>query len=182
MKMPFFLNRFWPTVVLVLMTTTYLTGVKYGMSTSNALAAAAWTGFVTFLLVVGVINESGGRHRMDNPIALWVTSFMAFAPVGPAAYSGNVYLSVLIVIATVLMAGAIVYLLERAIIGGRKGLWSLEYGLVPLGVVFAAGLEVSGKHEWAGALLAVCWFLHFFFKQIPQLLASVGIMPLRSGG
>lgn len=162
------------------MTVTYIICIKNGVSTSNALTAAAYAGFFLLAVAAGTMVEYGGRNRMVNPIALWTTFFMAMAPVGPAVFVEvrDGPLSMLVVIGVFVAASAIAYLIERSIVGGRCGTWYIEYGLAPFAVIWAASLENSGQRVSAIATLTFYWFGHFFYKQIPRLLASMGVKRL----
>ena len=183
MNSPFFLSRFWPTIVLLFMGTTYVACVHNGVSTPYALTAAAYAGLASLVLAVGVMIESSGRNRMANPIALWTTFFMAMAPVGPAVFvtPHDGPHSMLIVIGMFVAAVAVAYLLERFIIAGRHGWWYVEYGLLPFGIAWVAGLEMAGHHVTAIITFGFYWFVHFFYKQLPQLLESAGIKWVREG-
>jgi len=183
--MPFFLSRFWPTVVLIFMTTVYVSGVRYDMSPPNALTAASGVGIAALVLVIGIMSETGGRNRMDNPIALWTTFYMALAPVAFAVYAQQSpyrFLSVIVAIAFFVTAVASAYLLERFIMGGQRGWWFIEYGFAPLALGWASAGEVGGHHVMAGVTLGFYWFLHFFYKQLPQIAESLGVKPYISSG
>lgn len=184
----FFVERFLPSVVLLVLTATYLTVVFFGGSTSAALTTAMWFGGIASVMFCSKMTEWGARNRMANPVALWATALTSSAPLGPIIFlhvvprSSLVFVSVFAIAFTVFAAAATAYLLERAIIGGQYKTWYIEYGYLPVGALIAASEEVGGHHLTSGLILGFFWFLHFFYKQIPTLLESVGVLPAREGG
>lgn len=184
----FFVERFLPSAILLTMTIAYLTVFFFGGSTPAALTTAMWFGGIVSVAFLTQMIEWGGRNRMANPIALWAMLLTSAAPLGSVIFaytvprSPLVFVSVFAIVFTVVVGAATAYLLERAIIGSQYKVWYIEYGYLPVAVLIAASEEVGAHHITAGLMLGLFWFLHFFFKQIPVLLESIGVLPEREGG
>ena len=160
------------------MSAAYIAALVYGKSVPAALTESVWTGFGMLLVLLFILAGKDGRLRMSGPIALWTTFFMAIAPMGPAAAQLE-YLSIAIGVAMFIALGAIAYLMERTVIGDRCGTWYVQYGLMPIAILWGAGTEVSGDHVAAGAMLILCWLFHLFYKWLPEIVDRLCFGPER---
>jgi len=182
MAKPFYISALWPAALCALMVVTYVGGITEGFESSTALTASIMTGFAAFIVVVGCLEEPAGRYRFENVIALWTTAFIAVAPAGPAIYTYNASLALLVSVATLVAACCFVHLLERYITAGRKGIWGISFGVLPLGIGTAAALEVGRNDVMAGFVLCLVVLLHLlpdrFWKQASERLKTLHAPPL----
>lgn len=147
-----------------MMVVFYAFALKLGGSQFEAFMAAGLVPLIAFVLVMITLTELGGRDRMDAPIALWTTFYMAFALTGSLVFPFSPWLALVLTAGFAVTAVSVAILLERLIIGGKRGQWYFEYGLLPFAILCAASAEQGGDQRGAAVgllifagLLNACW-------------------------